>query len=285
MPRFFLQDLEIISHPETGQPWYAPGPLATDGVDPMAKQTTSFKEHRNNIEDEDGAQAEPQAESSEKGKDRNSSTKTLKNSERPRRAPITIYTLCRKSLLDRIKKKQAPALLGPRSGSSVSNDLRKAVWRDDLPDYILGTMRRTLVDTLISRAKPSQSHEGGSFIEPVSSWEAIQDVERRESVLWLPRSSTGNTEDGDMQRSTNARPPEYTTIDVDGAKYNHKMAVHNLPWILGEEELARLKQASPEVFGKHEILVLKSWRSHSMARLHMLLWRMQGFLSGPPEAG
>lgn len=140
-----------------------------------------------------------------------------------------------------------------------------------MPELVLGMMRRTIVDTLITRANREHGPKD-KFIEPVSSWETVKDVKRRQSVLWLPRENV----DGPDGATTTS---DYATLDVDGVQYYRKMAVHNLPWMLGSEEMARLKESAPAMFDQHEILVLKGWGSQSMVNLHLLLWRLQGYLA------
>lgn len=199
---------------------------------------------------------------------------------------MTIYTLNRKDLLDIFKNqsKSLGVLTSTRTGMAWSSAVRKAVWRTDMGDTILHMMRSLAVDTLIARANREHGLRT-RFIEPVPSWEAIRDVRSRQSVLWLPRGG-----DGDVAAQRSAPGRAYATFDVDNVRYNGKMAVHNLPWLLGSEGVARLKQGAPEMFGENELLVLKYWGSQSMVNLHMLLWRLHGYLQPvrrkePPERG
>jgi hypothetical protein len=91
-------------------------------------------------------------------------------------------------------------------------------------------------------------------------------VKLRGCVLWLPREEGAAT--------------KYATYDVEGAKYGQTMPVHNLRWLLGEEEVARL-QAGSGLFRDSELVVLKQWPKASMMQLHLLLWRLQGYLPDP----
>jgi hypothetical protein len=72
----------------------------------------------------------------------------------------------------------------------------------------------------------------------------------------------------------------YATLDVEGANYASKVAVHDLRYLLGEEELERLRSKS-NAFSDHNILILTHHKSLSMRKLHMLLWKLQGYLALP----
>ncbi|KAF4121888.1 Thioesterase domain [Geosmithia morbida] len=268
LPRYFLQDIEIVSHPTTGKPWYAPGPLAFDRVRPI-HYPTEGGEHTG-MRNEGGKSTE----GLEEGGDMSSSTERA----RPHRAPLTAYTLNRKDMLDRLGpgSKLLGQLFGPRNGTAWSPELRRAVWRADMGDTILGMMRRLVVDALVDRATGADLTK---FVEPVEGgWDAVGKVDRRQSVLWIPSQQ--------QEGGTGEKVLRYPTVDVPGAKYNGKMAVYNLSSLLGEEEIVRLRASAPEVFceGK-ELFVLKSWGSQSMVNLHLLLWRLEGYLAPTPPLG
>lgn len=276
LPRHFLQDFELVSHPTTGEPWFAPGPLAFDKVKP------TYYPNETPDETEDGASASEARNDAEAGES-NGETKgqsTQETSARPRRAPVTSYTLSRKALLDPLgpKNKLVERMLGPRNGTAIPlSTKRQTVFRQDMGDVILQMMRQTVVDALIIRAD-RETEPKDKFVEPVSSWAEVKNVRRRGCVLWLPNSeASGDAAAGDA-------PSGYATLDLDGVQYDSKIAVHNLTWLLGSEEVARLRDSVPAIFGKHQILVLKYWGSHSMVNLHMLLWRMHGYLARLPEA-
>ena len=276
LPRYFLQDLELVKHPTTGEPWYAPGPLALEHVIPRYRPVPNLPAEFT----DDGVAAE----------DADHATKTraahhltgpetpeeeMKSVHRPRRAPLSLYTLSRKDMLDEFRpaSKQLGSLFAMRTGAAWSPDFRRAVWRSDLSDVILEMMRRTATDALIARVL-SVHGDKQKFVEPVPNWKALSNVQYRQSVLWLPR------EDG--SQSTLPETSEYATVDVDNVAYYRKMPVHNLNWMLGSDEVARLKESAP-VFAENEILVLKHWGGHSMLRLQLLLWRMHGYLARTPR--
>lgn len=244
MPRSLLQDMELVRHPETDKAWYAPGPLAFDGVLPNRRKPEDDAETR----------------------------KMGPEDDRPRRGPVTVYLLNRKDLLDALgprSQQKTPYLLGRRRGATMVPEVQGAVWRDGLSDMVLGMMRRLAVDALIERA--TAPGDQTKFIQPVDDWDAVAGVQRRQSILWI-------RPEGEEEI------PHHATYDVPDAKYGAKMAVHDLRRLLGDEELERLRQAAPETFGgPGQLSVLRAWRSHSMMNLHLLLWRLQGYLTPTPR--
>ena len=163
------------------------------------------------------------------------------------------------------KGKLNAAFLAQRSGMAVSPNIKNAVFRQDMGDVLLDMMRSKTVNALIKRTEETLS-PADKFVAGCDTWDEIKAVQNRGCVLWLPKGvDTG---------------PSYPTWDVEGVKYGQKIPVHNLSLLLGEEHLAKLKESSPIFRGK-EILVLKFWKSESMVRLHLLLWRLQGYLATP----
>ncbi|KAL7812115.1 hypothetical protein V8C44DRAFT_90178 [Trichoderma aethiopicum] len=267
LPRYFLQDFELVQHPTTGKPWWAPGPLSFEHVQPTKRP---YKEQP------DISRGLTEAASAEKPKSApvaaqiHGTADSEKDARRPRRAPITSYALNRKSLIDMMggkNKKYASVLLAVRSGMAITPDTREAVWREDMGDVLLQKMRQEATDALAVRSKRAQPYEvKHRFVEPCASWKDVEGVKMRGCVLWLPEKKDA--------------AGQYATLDIEGAQYGKKMVVHNLWWLLDEEEVQRLRESS-ELFREGEIFVLKQWGSTSMMRLHMLLWRLQGYLAEP----
>jgi hypothetical protein len=236
-----MQDYEVVKNPETGDAWWAPGPLSFSHVQRRPKQ------------DPDATETEEAA----------TETEVLTDGDRFRRHAITAYSLSRKSIVDTLgqsKKKGAAVLLAPRTGMAMTNSVRNPVWREDMGDFLLQMMRSQATKALADRAQEANYIS----IEPCQAWADIKYIKRRGCVLWLPKD-----------KETAAT--QYATYDIEGVKYGAKMAVHNLFWLLGEDCVAELREAS-EMFRDNELLVLKMMHGKSMARLHMLLWRLQGYL-------
>ncbi|RDA88494.1 hypothetical protein CP532_6619 [Ophiocordyceps camponoti-leonardi (nom. inval.)] len=293
LPRYFLQDFEQVTHPSTQKPWWAPGPLSLDHVSkwsPPRSDDFGVEAEKAVIETTVEAIDEsksPQTSASTAPSDQqiprtgddhvytteatsSSSSSSSQEQElpepiiRPYRAPLTAYALCRKSVIDLIgtKKKYTSALMSMRSGMAATPESRQAVWRPDMGDVLLAMFRRRATDALIDRGRPTK-HEEDQSIYTCATWNDIQHVVRRGCVLWLPAQKDA--------------AQQYATWDIEEAHYGSKMAVHNLYWLLGDAEAGRLKKKSA-MFRSNEIMVLTHWSSMNMMRLHMLLWRLQGYL-------
>lgn len=307
LPRFFLQDFEAVNHPKTGEMWMAAGPLAFENVQPKyrpleggeAEITVDGEQSNENpapIEsqsnDLDGKLTDDTATStslspSKSSPEENSSSITDGEvPERTSKAPITVYTLTNRSLFDKIGKERRHVgkLIGGRSGMAYMPVSRAAVFRHDMGDVILKMMRQTLVDALVARSTSSVSGSPGTQIERIESWDDARNVKERGSVLLLSGDDTEAIKAG----SDVTEPfPAYLTLDVDGASYDRKIPVYDLNRLLGAEEVARLRGSAPAVFGRNETqgrsgqqkYVLKRKSSHSSTNLHLLLWRIEGYLA------
>jgi hypothetical protein len=252
----------MIRHPETGAAWWAPGPLAFEHVLPTKRPDESQADRDTGRDKIAAPAAEPVSASAPDSSD------TTTGSARLRRSPITSYTLSRKSLVDMVggrNKKYLSLLTAIRSGMAVAPDSRDAVWREDMGGLLLGMMRKHVTDALIARGNRPHGPRD-KFIQSCVNWKDVEGVRMRGCVIWLPENSDG--------------PRQYATLDVEGAQYGRKMVVHNLRWLLGDEEVQRLRD-SAEVFREGEIFVLKQWASRSVMRLHLLLWKLQGYLAEP----
>ncbi|KAG5934368.1 hypothetical protein E4U60_003929 [Claviceps pazoutovae] len=232
LPRYFLQDFEVVQQPSTDTLWWAPGTLAF-------KDLATKSEH----------------------------SKSPTNSTWRRRSPITGYMLSRNIMFEfgkagNQKKTHPPNLAGLRTGMAMSPRISKAVWREDMGDAVLKLMRCLATDALIA-ASIHRKRQDLQNLQPCK-WEEVGDVKLRGCVLWL--------------RGEEKAEVPVATMKVDGAKYGQTMAVHDLNWLLGVEEVQRLKGSS-ETFQNHDILVLRQEQSESIMALHLLLWKLQGYLA------
>lgn len=239
-PRYFLQRFDVVRHPETNQGWLAPANDAYSHI------------QRNEEVRANGLAALAVKPSG--GRDEVA-------------ARVTGYVASQKSVFDTLSgpnKRLRGALLARRAGMAVSPEARTPVWRHNMSEVVLQSMRSEAAGELVRRAGVA-NHK---FVQPCAKWEDIKDVERRGCILWLP------------QAHDEATARQHTTFDVEGVNYGSKMAVHNLVWLLGEAEAARLRSES-EMFRDNELLVLKSWPTKTMVQQHLLLWKLQGYMDAP----
>ncbi|KAF5713990.1 hypothetical protein FMUND_7655 [Fusarium mundagurra] len=316
LPRYFLQDFELVEHPDPEEKshWWAPGPFSFLRVKPTREEREVEMEYddlksiwkgiervrrqiglvQNEIEKmateasstrgdilAEAKITSTQATTGNAGSEAEASTEAdaedVETNEGliERRARIVAYTIARKSLIDMIggvsgrkgSRGYQKKMNSHQGMAYLPQDTERKVFRTDMGDVLLGMFRRLAVDTLITRSCREGLWAPHKFIRPVASWEEAKSIPGGGAILYIPK------EDMDDKNS-------YATLDVEDASYGSKMAVHDLRYLLGEEELERLREKS-EVFRDHEILVLKNFRSGSMRALHLLLWRLQGYLATP----
>ncbi|KAM0354277.1 hypothetical protein ACHAPU_001321 [Fusarium lateritium] len=304
LPRYFLQDFELVEHPDPEQtnPWFAPGPLSFESVMPWHsnddheggskakrdKTTDSEKRPQETPKPptptalETGAQAESTKEASairakgeieteavvadKAGREDEVTIYGVNGERRIRRAPLVSYALARKSVIDMIGRRKAyQGRMSYRSGMAYLSPISQKIFRPDMGDVLLKMLRRQVVDALIARSD-RDGKQPEKFISSMKSWEEAKS-HGGGCILYIP---TEDMEDINC----------YATLDVENANYGSKIAVHDLIYLLGEDEVNQLKMES-SLFKEHEILVLENYRSLSMRTLHMLLWRLQGYLAVP----
>lgn len=243
-PRYFLQEFDVVKHPETNEAWFAPS-------------SDSYKNVINyNLRQELGPDAVPAT-----GHPGDRSADQPADDAPPR---LKAYATAQKSLLDNIggsKSKARGSLIGHRQGMAMAAEAKAPVWRHDMGDLVLQTLRSVVTTSLIWRAKLPDHR----LIYPCATWEEIKGLPRRASILWLPKNKEGTAKH------------RYATYEVKGDSEDRQMAVHNLYWLLGEEEVARLR-AEAEVFRDNDILVFRTWAGQSTKQLHLLLWKLQGYM-------
>ncbi|KAF9760779.1 hypothetical protein IL306_004123 [Fusarium sp. DS 682] len=312
LPRYFLQDFELVNHPdpEEKDQWWAPGPHSFLRVKPTREETDidvdvkDVKSLEKGIErirrqialvqnevtkmatneattiEGDSTRPDISAEvettpvekaSEGENADTEADVEETEMNEGliERRARVVAYALARKSLIDLIARRNnyQAKLWAWRSGMSVYQSGVEKVFRSDMGDVLLEMLRRVAVDALITRSCRKGLWAPHKFIKPVSSWEEAKTVPGGGAVLYIPKEPMEDIN-------------SYATLDIEDAPFASKMAVHDLRFLLGEEELERLRKTS-QVFREHELLVLKNFRSGSMRALHLLLWRLQGYLALP----
>ncbi|KAG5997015.1 hypothetical protein E4U54_002458 [Claviceps lovelessii] len=234
IPRYFLQDFELVKHPSTDSLWWAPGPLSFQGLETKSNSSTS-------------------------------SPSTSTDSPPRNRSPVTVYALSRKSIFDKSggsKKNHGAVLSAARTGMAIGPAVATAVWREDMGDVLLNMMRCRATDALIALSSPSKNHAYQN-LQPCK-WEEVGDVKLRGCVLWL--------------RGEDEPAAHIATMNIDGAKYGQTIAVHDLKWLLGDSQVQKLRSES-KLFGGHDVLVLRQEKNKSMMGLHLLLWRLQGYLA------
>ncbi|KAM0496857.1 hypothetical protein D7B24_006951 [Verticillium nonalfalfae] len=255
LPRYFLQDFEVVTNPETGQPCFVPG----DRTDAAAPDTPP-----------------PPVSGQESSPEGRSPTDAPRPLAGPS-APVG-YVLARHDVLELLGSPRRVsslggkhiAMLARRAHLSRSGLLPRLVWPPHMHRLVLDLLRARAVDALLRLARLDAAPARG-YLRPCASWAQInRDMPHRGCVLWSPGEAA-------VSAAAAETPGPWATLDIEGAKYEGKMPVHDLRRLLGDEHLARLR-AEP-AFADSTLLVLGKRRT---IPAQLLLWKLQGYLAEYP---
>jgi hypothetical protein len=153
--------------------------------------------------------------------------------------------------------------------SRLSNALNKANWRSDMDSVILELMRRRTVEGLIHFARLVKE-EDREYIVECELWTDVKGLKHKGCLMYF-----GPPEGDSLESGTEFVPPRLSTMDFDGTKFGTKLVVHNMPILLGEEHLNRLRQES-ELLRDGSLYMLGRQATLDLQRL---LWKLQGYMS------
>ncbi|KAI9737701.1 MAG: hypothetical protein M1818_005705 [Claussenomyces sp. TS43310] len=248
LPSFFLQDFEIVTHPDTREPWYLPRSLVSSHQPLPSPSSEASKSLR------------PQ-------------------SARPTTFGSKSYTLSRMSLLHAMHVQRSGYDNGHRNFPMPNIKQSRAFqkydikFREDTDTFVLELMRRRTVERMkylcdLKRGYlvSCKAQEGGEMA--VGVWEDAKMKKGTAAMLWLGPIAGSKGEDI-------AEPGEFSTLDVE-KELKCKIPVHNLPRLLGPTYVEDLRRYAPHMFGA-EVVVLKHRRL--TVDLQLRLWKLQGYLA------
>ncbi|KAK8035285.1 esterase-like protein [Apiospora rasikravindrae] len=257
LPSFFLQDFHLVTHPETGQPWWVPRSLALENSN-----------HDNNLKKNEEEGASSAAGESEGAKKKPSREKLL--------GP-NAYGPARKDILAAVSRdksgfyQQNRSLFGP-SSSQYKIFGQKAVWRQDMDEFVLGLMRQHVEQDLLYLSRLCVE-QGRYYIAKCFGWGDVQ-YKHKGAVLWFGDAPLA--EDGTPAKEGGNPPGPFATYefsDKEGAKT--AVVVHNMPMLLGEETASRIRKEAGAL-QDGSIFMLAGRRT---TELQLKLWKLQGYLS------
>ncbi|KAK8058420.1 hypothetical protein PG994_008868 [Apiospora phragmitis] len=260
LPSFFLQDFHLVTHPETEQPWWVPWSLSL--------------ENSNHVDDK-SEEDKGEGVSSATGE---SDDVKKKKKKRPKPLGPDAYSPARKDVLAALTRdksgfyQQSRQLFGP-SSSMYRSFAPKAVWREDMDEFVLGLMRRHIeLDLLyLSRLCVEQ---GRHYIAKCFGWGDVQ-YKHKGAVLWFGPPTDGESEITTEEKTENS-PGSFATFEfVDKEGIKTAVAVHNMPMLLGEETAARIRKEAGAL-QDGSIFMLAGRRT---AGPQLKLWKLQGYLS------
>lgn len=266
IPKYFLQDFNLVSHPETGKPWYVPTSLAPrTPASPPERQPGADEKTAAGQQPSDPATTNlDQVESQTAGKPR--------GKERP--AGPTSYMLAREDLISAQGDKRRSAessgwrrLISLNHSSSKFNSVMKhLVWREDMGALVLELMRRRVVDELVYYAQLSEDATRNSYVVRCDTWADIKDDKyngHRGCVLWFGEGGDG--------------PGPRAIMDIPDVRFGRKIPVHDMHALLGPGHIARLKEEA-DVFREGFLFMVSRTRTMGV---QLKLWKLQGYLAHP----
>ncbi|RYP78247.1 hypothetical protein DL771_000724 [Monosporascus sp. 5C6A] len=284
LPKFFLQDFNLIQHPETGAPWWVPRSLmrheshvAEYPDEEEISEAIQKEEEAINAEDEVTTTA-PEKEvttmAPENEKEAKASIVADANVGAKGGRPYgpSAYALARKDLFAAFKTEgsgliNAHKKLFGGSSSRYRTFGGRAVWREDMDTYILDLMQREVVDHLLYLSRLC-AEQGRYYVVRCYGWDDVQH-KHKGALLWFQNETDGETPPGPFATF------DTQTRNLQGENNPVTVAVHNMPMLLGDEQAARLKSEA-RVFGEGSIFMLAGRRTTG---LQANLWRLQGYLA------
>jgi hypothetical protein len=293
LPRYFLQDFNLMLHPETKEPWWVPRSLArvhrgllsekedADGEEAIAEDGAEKPVSQDDGAEDNEMQSGKESDVSEHETDNITQDKSKSSSvTSPEKLPSSSsrigpysYVLARQPVLAGFSRDGAfnetnflqssfPVKL--RDQKALEDIFRSAKIRPDIDIFVLELMRRRAVEGLEYLGKL------GHYILPFHhGWKgAILPSKHVGAILW-----TG-AEQGKSNKFPENGPPEFAVTEV-GTSKKRKVPVHNLDMLLGREHLQRLRETS-DLF-QNGLLILK----HKNVTVDMLLklWKLQGYMA------
>ncbi|KAI1805032.1 hypothetical protein F4811DRAFT_517072 [Daldinia bambusicola] len=283
VPKALLQDFTIVAHPETGAPWLFPRSLIPD-EDPAGEEADA-EDIAESMEEAEREEAK--LEEIEKDKDVESApaaplqptpaaTPAPSIDESRSRGP-SVYCLARRDLIAAVSTKGSGFEAAPKRMAGASQRYKsasgKVVWRKDMDNFILDTMREKIVDDLLYLSRLC-ANDKRYYIVKCYGWDDVR-YKYNGAILWF-----GEPEEDVNSGRTRSEPGPFATFgvektDIQGTTYVTSVAVHNMLMLLGSAQADRLKQEAAAL-SNGSIFMLAGRRTTD---LQLKLWKLQGYLA------
>ena len=289
IPRDFLIDFDLMSHPETKRPWLVPTGLI---VAPKSAGKASQKQ--------DGLEEKP----------------TVGQSLRAPRSHIVaskalIQPLAAKLGTEKAKQRSYEwnRIVNPSLVKKYSVSTKSVVYREDMADHILDLLRQRVLHELSHLAGLWANHIQAPQKQGLAG--VAEEEERVASVLWVgpsPVSSAGMTSDpsaghappyppatettaasqpldgsdenrfyhGNFRWDPTTGPPPYARVKAKGSMDGFAL-IYNLPALIGSSRVEALVQTMKSV-RKAEFLIIR--HSGQACAAQRWLWKLQCYM-GP----
>ncbi|KAI0150254.1 hypothetical protein GGR57DRAFT_201642 [Xylariaceae sp. FL1272] len=182
------------------------------------------------------------------------------------------YVLSRQALVSAIGKKNSgygnlqSNLFGP-SDTSYKKFGSRAVWREDMDDFIISHMRHGIAKDLAYLSKLCIEQER-YYIVKCFGWNDVK-FKRRGALIWF-----GDIGPEDSPKGAGKPPSQFASHDMD-TDPPATVAVHNMRFLLGDDLAKKVQDESPVL--KHgNLFMLNGRRTNDLL---LRLWKLQGYLS------
>ncbi|KAI1117255.1 hypothetical protein F5Y14DRAFT_403748 [Nemania sp. NC0429] len=276
LPSFFLQDFNLISHPETGQPWWVPRSLLQDQTPNSQQASTPGDESSTKAQELDEQQADvgPGPKGSV-APEEDPSMETAAGDESGDANPYgpAAYVLARQDLIASFMERTSGYHLFSKrlfggSSSRYAKFAPQAVWREDMDSFLLHQMREGIIKDLIYLSRLC-TESSRYYIVKCYGWDDMQ-YKHEGAVLWF-----GDADEPNKVASAKVQPGLFSIYNITNDTKTASVAVHNIPMLLGAEGLAKVRQDAT-ILADGSLFMLAGRRT---AGLQMKLWRLQGYLA------
>ncbi|KAJ8117218.1 hypothetical protein ONZ43_g4262 [Nemania bipapillata] len=270
-PAFFLQDFNLIAHPETSEPWWVPHSLLWEQHTVAAQPVNAAGDEEFHDEHMDIAIEEEKADPTEGGP--TVKTPATVRSKNAQPYGPSAYVLARQDLISGFTTKGSGYENLPRRlfGGSSSRYVKlggKAIWREDMDSLVMHRMRQGIIEDLLYLSSLC-IEDNRSYIKGCHSWDDVEYKPNR-AVLWF-----GDDTEPNEAGKPKIQPGPFSTCNSQTANGAISMAVHNIPMLLGAQGTADVRQKSA-MFADISLFLLSGRRTTD---LQLKLWRLQGYLA------
>ncbi|KAI1126410.1 hypothetical protein F5Y10DRAFT_244954 [Nemania abortiva] len=279
-PAFFLQDFNLVTHPETGRPWWVPRSLAWD--QPAECQQADGTERKPCT-----GEGELYSDQENVGTDGGESTVWRRDPKVNPSVPVkskdvkpygpSAYVLARRDLISAFTTKGSgyerhPGRLFGGTTSRYARFAGSAVWREDMDSLILHRMRRGIIDDLLYLSRLC-AEDSRHYIVECHGWDDVQH-KHQGAVLWF-----SNPAEPDETAEPRAQPGPFSIYNISNNGANTCVAVHNMPMLLGVQGAAEIRQNAAILAGG-SLFMLAGRRT---TNVQLKLWKLQGYLADYKE--
>ncbi|KAL0932897.1 esterase-like protein [Colletotrichum truncatum] len=272
LPSYFLQNFNAVSNPETGDIWIVPEDMTSSPLEGSSQKDGADPEQDN----------EQQTSTLASQADTPEPTAPESPFKKPMISPPSTYVLSRKLLLKNAPQRKGA---GPHAGSVPMLFARRdrfiratnsrIVFRSDMDEFVLENMRRQVVNAFLYYAKLHET-DGRDYLRPCPTWDSVKKMQKRGCLLWIP----SNAEDQKGPRAVGgySAVQQFAAYDVPDAKWEKRLPVHDLDYLLGPDHMATLRKHA--LFQANSLLLLGKQRS---IPVQLYLWKLQGYMAEYPE--